>query len=161
MQVHRASAALAKDPQNPSLGPLADLLGFHIARAEVATNAAYERHVGKPHKLRKVEYSLLMLVLANGPLSPKTLARVLALSAPSLTMLLDRMQLRGLLRRERSQTDRRSQNVVLTDEGDALARATAAAAVPMEQELRHRLSTAEHAMLVELLAKLAQRPGIT
>jgi DNA-binding MarR family transcriptional regulator len=159
MRADPPSGTPARDPLKPSLGPLADLLGFHLARAEVATNAAYERHVGKPHNLRKVEYSLLMLVLANGPLPPKTLARVLALSAPSLTMLLDRMQLRGLLHRERSQTDRRSQNVVLTPAGDTLARATAAAALPMEQELRHRLSSAEHAMLVELLAKLAQRPG--
>ena len=139
------------------LGPLRNLLGYHIAQASVTTFALFEAHVGKPYGLRKVEYSLLMLVLANGPLSPKRLAQALALSAPNLTLLLDRLQARGLLLRERSLVDRRSQNVVLTAEGQRIAQASAAAAPPMEQALFERLSPAEHAMLVELLRKVAGR----
>ncbi len=140
-----------------SLGPLSDVLGYHIAQASVTTVSLFERHVGQPFGLRKVEYSLLMLVLANGPLSPKKLAQALVLSAPNLTLLLDRMQARGLLRRERSQVDRRSQNVVLTDDGQHIAQAGAAAALPMAQGLHDRLSRAEHAMLIELLRKVAGR----
>ena len=140
-----------------SLGPLSDVLGYHIAQAAVTTFGLFERHVGQPFGLRKVEYSLLMLILANGPLSPKKLAQALVLSAPNLTLLLDRLQERGLLRRERSQLDRRSQNVVLTDEGLRIAQASAAAAVPMESALFDRLSRAEHAMLIELLRKVAGR----
>ena len=136
-------------------GPLGGLLGFHLARASVTTFALFETHVGQAFGLRKVEYSLLLLVLANGPLSPKRLAQALALSAPNLTMLLDRLQERGLLRRERSLRDRRSQNVVLTDEGQRMAEAGAAAAAPMEGALDQRLSRAEHAMLIELLRKVA------
>lgn len=140
-----------------SLGPLSDVLGYHIAQASITTFGLFERHVGQPFGLRKVEYSLLMLVLANGPLSPKKLAQALVLSAPNLTLLLDRLQERGLLRRERSQLDRRSQNVVLTDEGQRVAQASGAAAVPMESALFDRLSRAEHAMLIELLRKVAGR----
>ena len=143
------------EPAELQLGPLGDLLGFHIARAGVTTFALFEQHVGQPFGLRKVEYSLLLLVLANGPLSPKRLAQALALSAPNLTMLLDRLQDRGLLRRERSLLDRRSQNVVLTDEGQRIAQASAAEATPMERALDSRLSRAEHAMLIELLCKVA------
>ena len=143
------------EPAALQLGPLGDLLGFHIARASVTTFALFEQHVGQPFGLRKVEYSLLLLVLANGPLSPKRLARALALSAPNLTMLLDRLQDRGLLRRERSLVDRRSQNVVLTDEGLRVAQDSAAVAAPMERALDDRLSLAEHAMLIELLSKVA------
>ena len=143
------------EPAELQLGPLGNLLGFHIARAGVTTFALFEQHVGQPFGLRKVEYSLLLLVLANGPLSPKRLAQALALSAPNLTMLLDRLQDRGLLRRERSLVDRRSQNVVLTDEGQRIAQASAAEATPMERALDDRLSLAEHAMLIELLSKVA------
>ena len=139
------------------LGPLRNLLGYHLAQASVTTFALFDTHVGKPYGLRKVEYSLLTLVLANGPLSPKRLAQALALSAPNLTLLLDRLQARGLLLRQRSLVDRRSQNVLLTDEGHRIAQATAAAALPMEQALSERLSPAEHAMLVELLRKVAGR----
>ena len=140
-----------------SLGCLSNLLGYHIAQAAVTTVDLYERHVGQPFGLRKVEYSLLMLILANGPLAPKRLAQALSLSAPNMSMLLDRLQERGLLRRERSQVDRRSQNVVLTGEGGRIAQDSAAAAAPMEQALLDRLSPAEHGMLIELLRKVAQR----
>lgn len=150
--------APANNRPNPlGLGALSNLLGYHIAQASVTTVALFDRHVGQPFGLRKVEYSLLLLTIANGPQSPKKLAQALALSAPNLTMLLDRMQARGLLRRERSEVDRRSQNVVLTDEGQRIAMASAAAAAPMEQALCERLSRAEHAMLIELLRKVAGR----
>ena len=140
-----------------SLGTLSDVLGYHIAQAAVTTVDMFERHVGERFNLRKVEFSILMLLLQNGPLSPKRLGQVLALTAPNLTLLLDRLQERDLLRRERNQTDRRSQNIVLTEAGLAVSREAAAAAGPMERELDSRLSAAERAMLLELLRKVAGR----
>jgi DNA-binding MarR family transcriptional regulator len=140
-----------------SLGVLTDVLGYHLAQATVTTMDTFERHVGKPFGLRKVEYSLLLLLLANGPLNPKRLGQALALSAPNLTMLLDRLQQRSLIRRERSATDGRSQNIVLTDAGRHQATESAAAAGAMEQELADRLSRAERLMLIELLRKVAGR----
>ena len=154
----KASAAAPRQPADRlSLGVLSDVLGYHIAQAAVTTYGTFERHIGEPYGLRKVEYSLLMLVLANGPLSPKRLGQALALSAPNLTMLLDRLQARDLIRRERSATDGRSQNIVLTDAGRQMAEVTAAAAQPMEAELSDRLSQAERLMLIELLRKVARR----
>jgi DNA-binding MarR family transcriptional regulator len=144
-------------PPRLSFGPLAGIVGFHIARAAVTTYGAFERFIGKPFDLRKVEFSLLMLVQANEAIAPKRLARALAVTAPNLTLLLDRLQDRGLIRRERNPLDGRSQNVVLTDRGRKLAREAAAAAEPMERELLSNLSGAEHAMLIELLDKLSGR----
>jgi DNA-binding MarR family transcriptional regulator len=138
-----------------TLGTLAEVLGYHIAQAAVTTVGMFERHVGERFNLRKVEFSILMLLLANGPLSPKRLGQVLALSAPNLTLLLDRLQQRDLLRRERNLADRRSHNIVLTPAGRALSEEAAAAAGPMERELDDRLSAAERAMLLELLRKVA------
>lgn len=98
---------------------------------------------------------MLMLIHSNGPLNPKRLTRALALTPPKMTMLLDRMQARGLLLRERSEVDRRSQNVVLTEEGQDIAKASAAAAASSEAALNSKLSRAERAMLVELLTKVS------
>lgn len=151
--LHDADASL-------SIGPLAGIIGYHIAQAAVVTYGAYDTHVGKPFGLRKEEFSLLMLLLANGALPPKRLAQTLTLSAPHLTLMLDRLQARALLRREPNPRDGRSQHIVLTDSGRRLARDAAAAAQPMEREMiDRRLSPAEHAMLIELLGKLAGRPG--
>ncbi|HTP72213.1 MAG TPA: MarR family transcriptional regulator [Burkholderiaceae bacterium] len=136
-------------------GALRDVLGFHITLANIAAVAVFERHVGGPFGLRKAEFSLLMLLLANGATPAKRLARTLRLSAPNLTMLIDRMQAKHWLRRERNPADRRSQLIVLSDDGLAMARRAQAAAKTMEQGLLRRLSRAERAMLIELLAKVA------
>ena len=154
-----AAAGRASDtrPARLSFGPLAGIVGFHIARAAVTTYDAFERFIGKPFDLRKVEFSLLMLVQANEAIAPKRLARALAVTAPNLTLLLDRLQDRDLIQRERNPLDGRSQNVVLTETGRRLARDAAAAAEPMERELLDNLSGAEHAMLIELLDKLSGR----
>lgn len=149
--------ALGKSGGQLSLGVLEDVLGYHMAQATVTTYGTFEQYIGGPYGLRKVEYSLLMLLLANGPLSPKRLGQALALSAPNLTLLLDRLQQRSLIRRERSTLDGRSQNIVLTDTGRQMANDTAATAEPMEAELNDRLSRAERLMLIELLRKVAGR----
>ena len=146
-------------PAPLSFGPLAGIVGFHIARAAVTTYDAYERFIGKPFDLKKVEFSLLMIVMANEAIAPKRLARALAVTAPNLTMLLDRLQERGLISRERNPADGRSQHVVLTVRGRQLAQQAAGAAEPMERQLLGHLSRAEHAMLIELLDKLAGRPA--
>ena len=155
-------AAEPADKDRPlSLGPLTGIVGFHIAQAAVTTYDAFEKHIGGPFELRKVEFSLLMLLHANGALAPKQLATALTLTSPNLTLLLDRLQARGLLRRERNPADGRSQHIRLTEAGQRVARDSAAAAQPMERELQQRLSRAEHAMLIELLCRLAGRapPG--
>ena len=141
-----------------SLGPLAQVIGFHLAQATVVSARHFERHIGRPFDLGKVEFSLLMLLLANGPLAPKQLAQALSVTPPKLTLLLAGMQTRGWLARERHPSDGRSQHIVLTAKGRQLAQRSAAAAVAMERELASRLSAAEHAMLIELLCKAAGRP---
>lgn len=162
-------ARLQRPPESPepevldarpaplSFGPLSGIVGFHLARAAVTTQDSFQRHIAAAFDLSKVEFSLLMLVMANPGIPPKRLARALAVTAPKLTQLLDGLQTRALIKRERNATDGRSQHLMLTDRGRKLARDTAAAAEPMERELLGLLSRAEHAMLIELLSKVAGR----
>lgn len=140
-------------------GVLDTTLGFHIARASVVAYDAFEQHIGTPHGLRKVDFSLLMLVAEHGHLAPKVLAKMLSLTAPKLSMVLDRMQARGLIDRTPDPLDRRSVQVTLTAEGVRMARALEPVARRMEQGLKKRLSAADHARLIQLLSKLASPPG--
>lgn len=142
-------------------GVLGEAIGYHIARAEVTSNLFYARHIGDPLGLRPVEYSLLMLLLANGELSPKQLTQALSLAAPTLTMLVDRLHERGLIERQRSETDRRSQRVLLTAQGRALAEQAAAASPALNAAFDPLLSPGEQLMLTELLKKIADhRPQL-
>lgn len=139
-------------------GVLAGVLGYLLAQASVLTGAAFTRHIGGPLDLRPVEFSLLTLVGANEGCAPKQLCSALAVSAPHLTILLDRLESRGLLARSDSALDRRAREVRLTAEGRRIADAAAQQAQGMEQALLRRLSPAESAMLFELLRQLCGRP---
>lgn len=132
-----------------------NLLGYHLAQASIPTDNIFKKHIGEAFTLNKLEFTILMLLAANPDVSPKRLAVTLNVVAPNLTLLLDRLEARGLLQRLRSETDRRVQHVRLTDAGAALVAQLQTESAAMEQELLGHLSAAERAMLFELLRKVA------
>jgi DNA-binding MarR family transcriptional regulator len=149
----RSAAARAQELDE---GALHSVLGYHISQASVTTLGLFARHVGEPLDLRPVEFSLLLLLLANEQVTPKQLAQALALSAPNLTILLDRLQERGVIERVRSEADRRSQNVLLTSAGTELTQRCMALCTTMEQDLDGCLTPGEHLLLIELLQKVTR-----
>jgi DNA-binding MarR family transcriptional regulator len=136
------------------------VLGYQLSLADVPSKQLYFRHIGERFKLRPVEYSLLVLVLSNGnDVTQKQLGQALALPAPNLTLLLDKLAERGLLARERSASDRRVQHVRLTAQGDKLARQAQARVPAMEREWLRVLKPEEKEVLAALLKKMAGRGG--
>ena len=130
---------------------LQPLLGYALAQARVATNQAFFDAVGGPLQLRPVEFSLLLLLRDNDGVTQRDLAAALNLNAPNLTTLLTRLQERGLLSRQRSDSDRRAQLIRLTSEGLKLAARAHKAASTMEAGIRKRYMAGEWALLLELL----------
>lgn len=135
---------------------LQHLLGYQLAQADIPTRALFFRQIGEPLKLRPVEFSILMLVAFNPGATPKRLSQALAVSAPNLTVLIDRMADKGWIARQRSEADRRAQHIHLTPQGRTLAQKAHEISLTMEQELLRHLSEGERAMLRELLAKVAR-----
>ena len=132
------------------------LIGYHITQANVASRKAFTRHIGEAWKLSPVEFTILMLVAHNRDATQKQLSQALAVSAPNVTALIDRMNERDLLKRVRNENDRRSQQLRLTRKGAALVREVHEVSLTMERDLLRHLSEAERAMLVELLQKVAR-----
>jgi len=132
------------------------ILGYRLAQASIPMRGIFNRHVGEPLNLRTVEFTVLMLLLANDDVTPSLISRTLAMSAPNLTQLLDRLAERGLVARERSPHDRRAQHIRLTRTGRALAKRAHEISVAMEEPALQHLSEAERAMLFELLQRVAR-----
>jgi DNA-binding MarR family transcriptional regulator len=151
-------------PLGPQDGPpsgldhsaLRQVLGYQLSLADIPSKKLYFKHIGERFRLRPVEYSLLVLVMTNRDVTQKQLGQALSLSAPNLTLLLDKLAERGLLLRERSEIDRRVQHVRLTPEGEALTQQAHACVPAMEREWLKFLTEAEKAMLSELLQKMAR-----
>ena len=134
---------------------LGHLVGYRLAKADVPAKRVFKRHVGTPLKLQPVEFSLLVLLLANGSATPKQLSQSLDVAPPKITALVDRLAERGLVRRQRS-ADGRALDVLLTPEGRALAQRAQRLAQTMEAAWLQALTPGERGLLVELLAKLAR-----
>lgn len=90
-----------------------------LARAANAVGAALaDTFAGAG--LTESQFGVLEALLHLGPLCPRDLAAKLLCSTGNLTLVLDNLEKRGLVRRERSTTDRRSLTVHLTAEGKSL-----------------------------------------
>lgn len=133
---------------------LQQVLGYQLAQATIVTNRIYAEQVGEPMKLRPVEYTLLTLIAENPGGSLARLARALAVTPPNITHLVDRLEERGLVARSYSEEDRRAQVLHTTAKGTELVRQATARIIAAEKELVP-LTPGEHALLVELLHKVA------
>lgn len=138
---------------------LHDVIGYQIAQASIVTLSVFQRAAGDALELRPVEYTMLVLVHENPGSTAARLARALAVSAPNITMWLDKLQRRGLMRREASETDRRSQHLYLTEKGRKVAEEATHRVIEAEHHAFAHLSSGERAILVELLRKLALKRG--
>ena len=137
-------------------GGIHGLLGYQLAQAAILTTGAFVASVGKPLDLRTVEFTILQLVHENEPVTATKLAKALAVTAPGVTVWLDRLETRGLLQRERDKTDRRTQNVRTTRKGAELVKSATARLLEADAEILKHLSEGERRMLLELLHKVAR-----
>ncbi|MFF5505696.1 MarR family winged helix-turn-helix transcriptional regulator [Streptomyces roseolus] len=62
-----------------------------------------------------------LTVLRRGPAAMRALAETMTCDASNITGIVDRLEKRGLVRREAGTSDRRVKNVVLTAEGERVA----------------------------------------
>jgi DNA-binding MarR family transcriptional regulator len=131
------------------------IVGYQIAQAGIVTDQVFDEQVARSGGLRRVEFTILALVQGNPDVSARQLARALAVTPPNIAIWLDRLETRGLVLRTRSTRDARVQHIRLTRAGTALVDRSLQRVREGEQAALSTLSTAERAMLVELLHKVA------
>jgi DNA-binding MarR family transcriptional regulator len=138
--------------------PLKHLLGYSLVRASLHTDKVFHENLGGPLQLRQVEFTILSLVDANEDVTAKKLSDALSISAPNMSVMLDRLETRGLLKRVPHGTDKRASLLQLTSKGRALLARAARVAERMEEQVLARLTQGELAILMELLEKVAAGP---
>jgi len=101
-------------------------IGSLVSRVKVEMLAALDRELAQDKRLAPLEMSaaqyIIVANLAAGPGEPKSaadLCKVISYDAGAMTRMLDRLEVKGLIRRTRSLQDRRLMNLELTEEGRA------------------------------------------
>ena len=134
---------------------LQNVLGYQLAQASIVTHILFKRHTGQVLELRPVEYTLLTLITENPGGSLAQLAKALAVTAPNITAWVDRLEQRGLVVREKSESDKRTQMLKATSKGIKLANIATAQILAHEQSALQSLSAQEQTTLLSLLHKVA------
>ena len=106
------------------------------------------------------QYNVLRILRGAGPAGVATLAigERLVEETPGMTRLLDRLEAKGLARRERCETDRRQVLCYLTPAGAVLLKELDPLVETQSRSLAGRLTTQQAETLVELLEKI-RRPA--
>ena len=141
----------AEQPLDQSM--LLSLVGYNCRRAYITIMPLFEKRMAK-YDLRPVDFSVLSLLKANPNITQKRLSHAINVSPPNLATLLDRLENRALVVRQRNPLDKRSQTLVLTPEGMRMCVKAEKTASELEAEATAALSDAERAQLLGLLQKI-------
>jgi MarR family 2-MHQ and catechol resistance regulon transcriptional repressor len=101
--------------------PEKDALDVYIklSRAAEAVRTRINRHL-KDYRLTLSQFGVLEALYHLGPLHQHELAVKILRSSGNLTLVIDNLVKRGLVERERDETDRRCINICLTEAGAKL-----------------------------------------
>jgi len=137
------------------LGMLPGLLGYRLRRAQIAAFQHFAATVGK-EGITPGWYGLMVIVAGNEGLSQTRLARALGIDGSTMVAMIDRLEGNGWIRRQRSEVDRRSHALYLTEAGTLLLTRLTPMVEAHEAELAQGLSADDKKNLLGLLAKIAQ-----
>jgi DNA-binding MarR family transcriptional regulator len=137
------------------LSLLPELIGYHLHRAEIDS---YRRFVTSFHgsKYTPKQFSVLVLARANPGTSQIAIGNALGMDRATTMLVIDKLQARKLLTRERSTGDRRKQEIQLTAKGMALTDKLVTHAKAHELNLTGSLTSREAATLKKLLLKVRE-----
>ena len=104
------------------------------------------------------DFAVLEALLHKGPLPVNEIGKKVLLTSGSITVAVDRLEIKGLVERRAHGTDRRARIVHLTKEGRKLiTRAYADHAADMERLASASLTRAERKTLIGLLKKFGYK----
>jgi DNA-binding MarR family transcriptional regulator len=115
------------------------------ARARVETEAV----------LSPSQYDMLAPLAGGDVLGLRELARAAGVSAPTATRMLDGLQARGLVTRERCADDRRAVRLALTPDGAAAVAAVRERMAARRRALFEQLDPGERQAAAKVLSRLA------
>ena len=154
--MRRRTKALAR-PRNVDapvrFGPLHGWLGFNLRMAQAASFQAFSRRSSEIG-VQPGRFATLTLIAANPGITQTALSRANGRDKSTLTPLITDLVRRGLVRRLRDRTDRRTYRLTLTPAGRRLLMSLNKCARQHERDL-DRVVGRERTLFLRLLRRIA------
>ena len=133
-------------------GGLDDMLGFQLRLAYIAISRQFAAAMAQIDLTQK-QTGVLWLIGANAGVSQIALATELGMDRASMMAIVDRLEGRGLVVRERSQSDGRRQELYVTPKGRRTLSQCRTAIAKHERVITERFSEQELAELMRALKR--------
>jgi DNA-binding MarR family transcriptional regulator len=132
---------------------LQNLIGYNLRRAHAVQRQRFAA-VFSPHGIRPVLLSALGLIYETPNLRQSDLGKMLDVKRANVVTMLDELEQRGLVKRRRSNQDRRAHEIELTARGREQTRQWLELHARLEEDLVKGLGLRERDQLLVLLRKI-------
>lgn len=139
-------------------GPLENWVGFHLRLAQTASFQGFVREA-RSVDLSPGRFATLMLIGRNPGISQTVLAAANGRDKSTLTPILEDLERRGLVVREKLKTDRRSYQLNLTDAGRKMLDQLTVCAKRHDDNLDRIIGPKDRAKFLRILQKIAAEIG--
>lgn len=153
-----ATAKKAAANENIDFGPLASWVGFHLRLAQTASFQAFVQEA-REIDLSPGRFATLMLIGRNPGISQTALATANGRDKSTLTPILEDLERRGFILREKMKTDRRSYQLTLTDAGKKMLDQLTVCAKRHDDNLDRIIGPKDRAKFLKILQKIAAEIG--
>lgn len=135
-------------------GVLPDLLGYQLRRAQLLVFQSFSRHL-QERQVTPTQFAVLVLIGTNPGLTQRVLSEAVGTDQSTLVSLLDRLEGRDWIARQRSRQDRRYHVLSLTEAGTRELGELMELVREQDEALSPMLAPEERTQLMALLARLA------
>lgn len=137
---------------------LRQFVGYQLKRTFNAMKADLSQ-VLEPVGLRMTTYSTLVLIEANPGIRQSELSQILSMERPNMVLVLDDLEQRGWITRERLETDRRAYALKVTLSGKRVCDKAKTDNLSAEEKRLDNLDAKERRILFSALVKLERSEG--
>ena len=134
-------------------------IGFLLSQLGTHAADVFAEQI-REHGITPSEAGVIRIIGRTPGISQRELAEKLGIVQSRVVAIIDRLEAASLAGRTRSASDRRVQNVELTDSGKAVLRSLRGAAEAQESVLVDGLSEVDVVQLADLLARLSELRGL-
>jgi DNA-binding MarR family transcriptional regulator len=138
-------------------------VGALLSRVRVEMLAALDRELEADRRLAPLELSAAQFIIianlaaADEPMSASDLCKGISYDAGAMTRMLDRLESKGLIRRQRSAQDRRLMHLELTAEGRAAYPRMREISLTIANRFLHGFSRSEARQLESFLTRMLEQ----
>jgi DNA-binding MarR family transcriptional regulator len=153
-EIEAASPRKSPANENVDFGPLANWIGFHLRLAQTASFQAFTQEA-RSIDLSPGRFATLLLIGRNPGISQTALAAANGRDKSTLTPILEDLERRGFIVREKLKTDRRSYQLTLTDAGKKMLDQLMTCAKRHDDNLDRIIGPKDRAKFLKTLQKIA------